>query len=160
MPQVAIFLIILLVSPTFSAHGFLGGDLPLSNNINDKNSLITIGAHTHNHPNLKILNKDEAIDDICKCTKILENLLKHKIKHFAYPYGGMDQADTREYDIIKNLNFNSAVTDRVYPIKDDNLFSLPRIGIGKNANEKEIYNHLTGFYNLAFKFCFTNTWAL
>ena len=41
MPQVAIFLIILLVSPTFSAHGFLGGDLPLSNNINDKNSLIT-----------------------------------------------------------------------------------------------------------------------
>ena len=118
----------------------------------DKNSLITIGAHTHNHTNLKILNKDEAIDDICKCTKILENLLKHKIKHFAYPYGGMDQADTREYDIIKNLNFNSAVTDRVYPIKDDNLFSLPRIGIGKNANEKEINNHLTGFYNLAFKF--------
>ena len=118
----------------------------------DKNSLITIGAHTHNHTNLKILNKDEAIDDICKCTKILENLLKHKIKHFAYPYGGVDQADTREYDIIKNLNFNSAVTARVYPIKDDNLFSLPRIGVGKNANEKEINNHLTGFYNLAFKF--------
>ena len=118
----------------------------------DKNSLITIGAHTHNHTNLKILNKDEAIDDICKCTKILENLLKHKVKHFAYPYGGVDQADTREYDIIKNLNFNSAVTDRVYPIKDHNLFSLPRIGVGRNANEKEINNHLTGFYNLAFKF--------
>jgi len=118
----------------------------------DKNSLITIGAHTHNHPNLKILNKDEAIDDICKCAKILENLLKHKIKHFAYPYGGVDQADAREYDIIKNLNFNSAVTARAYPIKDDNLFSLPRIGVGKNANEKEINNHLTGFYNLAFKF--------
>ena len=64
----------------------------------------------------------------------------------------MDQANTREYDIIKDLNFNSAVTDRVYPIKDDNLFSLPRIGVGKNANENEINNHLTGFYNLAFKF--------
>ena len=118
----------------------------------DKNSLITIGAHTHTHTNLKILNKDEAINDICKCTKILENLLDHKVKHFAYPYGGLGQADIREYDIIKNLSFSSAVTDRVYPIKDDNLFSLPRIGVGKNANEKEINNHLTGFYNLAVKF--------
>ena len=103
----------------------------------DKNSLITIGAHTHTHTNLKILNKDEAINDICKCTKILENLLDHKVKHFAYPYGGLDQADIREYDIIKNLSFSSAVTDRVYPIKEANLFSLPRIGVGKNANEKE-----------------------
>ena len=118
----------------------------------DKNSLITIGAHTHTHTNLKILNKDEAIYDICKCIKTLENLLKHKVKHFAYPYGGVDHVGHREHEIIKNLNFSSAVTDGVYPIKDGNLFSLPRIHVGKNANEKEINNHLTGFYNLAVKF--------
>ena len=120
----------------------------------DKNSLITIGAHTHTHTNLKILNKDEAIYDICKCIKTLENLLKHKVKHFAYPYGGVDHVGHREHEIIKNLNFSSAVTDGVYPIKDGNLFSLPRIHVGKNANEKEINNHLTGFYNLAFKFLY------
>ena len=50
----------------------------------DKNSLITIGAHTHNHPNLKILSEDEAIYDICKCTKILENLLNHKVNVYMY----------------------------------------------------------------------------
>jgi len=118
----------------------------------DKNSLITIGSHTHNHLNLKILDEKEITFEIKKSLEILEELLKHKIKHFSYPYGGVEEASTREYDLVKNLNISSAATSRAYPIKKLNHFSLPRIYIGNNTCEKSVINHLTGFYNLVYKF--------
>ena len=63
-----------------------------------------------------------------------------------------EHASLREYNIIKNLEFNSAVTGQVLPIKSYNLFSLPRIYVGKNTCEKTLINHLSGFYNLINKF--------
>ena len=39
------------------------------------NTLITIGAHTHDHLNLKILNEKEAISDISKSAKIIEGII-------------------------------------------------------------------------------------
>ena len=117
-----------------------------------KNPLITIGSHGHDHLNLKVLSEDEVKNEITKSLEILENLLKNKVKHYAYSFGGKDQASTREYSIIESMGFDSAVTGRVYPIKDCNLFSLPRIYVGKKTCEKTLMNHLSGFYNLASKF--------
>ena len=89
--------------------------------------------------------------EVTKSLEILENLINHKVKHFAYPFGGKDQVSTREYNIIESMNFDSAVIGSVYPIKDCNFFSLPRIYVGKNTCEKTLINHLSGFYNLASK---------
>tara|TARA_B100001123_G_C15232349_1_gene995666 strand:+ start:117 stop:1118 length:1002 start_codon:yes stop_codon:yes gene_type:complete len=118
----------------------------------DKNPLITIGSHTHNHLNLKILNDDELISEVKKSLEILEKLLGHNIKHFSYPYGGIREANTREYDLVKSLNVISAVTSRAFPIKKTDPFVLPRIYVGKNTCEKSVINHLTGFYNLVYRF--------
>ena len=118
----------------------------------DKHKLITIGSHSHNHLNFNILNTEEIKFEVNKSLKILENLLDHKIEHFCYPYGGQKQASDREYKIIEELNFSSAVTGRVYPINKSDLFSLPRIYIGKNVCDKAIMNHTSGFYNLVSKF--------
>ena len=49
------------------------------------------------------------------------------------------------------MDFDSAVIGSVYPIKDCNFFSLPRIYVGKNTCEKTPINPLSGFYNLANK---------
>ena len=117
----------------------------------EKNPLITIGSHGHNHLNLKILSDDEVKYEITKSLEILENLLNRKVKHFAYPFGGKDQVSIREYNIIEDMDFDSAVIGSVYPIKDCNFFSLPRIYVGKNVCEKTLTNHLSGFYNLASK---------
>ena len=117
----------------------------------EKNPLITIGSHGHNHLNLKILSDDEVKYEITKSLEILENLLNRKVKHFAYPFGGKDQVSIREYNIIEDMDFDSAVIGSVYPIKDCNFFSLPRIYVGKNTCEKTLINHLSGFYNLANK---------
>ena len=118
----------------------------------DNNSLITIGSHAHSHLNLKMLDKAELLTEVKTSLNILEDLLNHKIKHFSYPYGGLKETSTREYDVVKYFNMSSAVTSRVYPIKKPNLFSLPRIYVGTNTCEKSILNHLSGFYNLVHKF--------
>lgn len=118
----------------------------------NKEPLISLGSHTHNHPNLKNLKKEEKIFDIEKANQILEKLLNKKIKHFAYPYGGKNEASKNEYEVAQNLKLNSAVTTRTYPANYKRLFSLPRIYVGKNANEKVIRSHLTGFYNFISKF--------
>ena len=123
-------------------------DIRLLNN----DPLITIGSHSHNHSNLKILKMDEAISEIKNSIEILEKIINKKIKHFAYPYGGKNEANSREYEITKNLKLNSAVTTNIYPVNSNKLFSLPRIYVGKNANEKVIRSHLTGFYNFVSKF--------
>ena len=117
----------------------------------EKNPLITINSHGHNHQNLKILNDEEVKYEITKSLEVLENLIKRKVKHFAYPFGGKDQVSTREYNIIEEMNFDSAVIGSVYPIKDCSFYSLPRIYVGKNTCEKTLINHLSGFYNLASK---------
>ena len=118
----------------------------------DNHPLITIGSHGHNHLNLKILSEEEMKSDVLNSLEILEKLLNHKIKHFCYPFGGKKEASDREFKIIKNLNFDSAVTARTYPIKKYNIFSLPRIYIGKKACARTLINHLSGFYNLVKKF--------
>ena len=117
----------------------------------EKNPLITINSHGHNHQNLKILNDEEVKYEITKSLEVLENLINRKVKHFAYPFGGKDQVSAREYNIIEDMNFDSAVIGSVYPIKNCNFFSLPRIYVGKNTCEKTLINHLSGFYNLASK---------
>ena len=117
----------------------------------EKNPLITINSHGHNHQNLKILSDDEVKYEVIKSLEVLENLINRKVKHFAYPFGGKDQVSTREYNVIEDMNFDSAVIGSVYPIKDCNFFSLPRIYVGKNTCEKTLINHLSGFYNLASK---------
>ena len=118
----------------------------------DEHPLITIGSHGHNHLNLKILNENEVNYEVSKSLEILEDLLKHKISHFCYPYGKKKQAWHREYNIIKKLNFDTAVTGIAYPLRNSNFYSLPRIYVGNNTCEKTLIRHLSGFYNLANKF--------
>ena len=84
--------------------------------------------------------------------KILKKLLGHNVVHFSYPYGDTDQASIREYNTIREFKFRSEVTARVYPIKNYNLFALPRIYVGEKTCDKTLINHLGGFYNLTRKF--------
>ena len=122
----------------------------------DKNPLITIGSHSHNHLNFKILKTQDLLFEVKQSIEILEKLVNHKIKHFAYPYGGANEASEREYDLLKSFNLLSAVTSISHPIKKINLFALPRIYVGANTCEKSLINHISGFYNFLYKFFLKN----
>ena len=95
----------------------------------NKNYLITIGAHTHNHISLTCLNNKDSILELKKSKKILENLLKKKVYHFAYPYGSKKDATLRESNLVKKVKFKSAVTTQIQFHKIKNKFLIPRLHI-------------------------------
>ena len=110
------------------------------------NPLITIGAHSHNHLSLKNLKKDDCIEEIKMSKQILEDLLNHKINHFSYPYGTLNDAGEREFEIVKKLGFKSAVTTSVGNITKKKLFNLPRIHINERTNIKILKIKLSIYY--------------
>ncbi|EHR42210.1 polysaccharide deacetylase family protein [Alishewanella jeotgali] len=71
---------------------------------------ITIGAHTVNHPILKVLPEHEQLAEIQKSKQQLETWLKQPVLHFAYPNGveGVDFDDVT-VKLVQNAGFSSAV---------------------------------------------------
>ena len=110
------------------------------------NPLITIGAHTHNHLSLKNLNREECVNEIQTSKRILENLTTLKINHFSYPYGTKSDVGEREYKIVKELGFKSAVTTSVGRLSGKKLFNLPRIHINQKTSEKVLKLKLSVYY--------------
>ena len=110
------------------------------------NPLITIGAHTHNHLSLKNLKKNDCIKEIKISKQILEDLISRKINHFSYPYGTKNDAGKREFEIVKELGFRSAVTTSVGKLSKKKLYNLPRIYINQKTNEKILKLKLSIYY--------------
>ena len=117
-----------------------------------KSNLITIGAHTHTHPNLKILSDDKCVKEIKSSKEFLEKILKKKVNHFAYPYGAEGFFSFREQDIVKNLGFSTAVTTLTGQLIEKYSFSLPRIGLNDSHTNNDIQDKLSGWDNLIKKF--------
>ena len=47
----------------------------------DKHPLVTIGSHTHSHPNLRQLSKQDAFSEMSSSKAILEEKLNHSVDH-------------------------------------------------------------------------------
>jgi len=104
----------------------------------DSEPLITIGAHTHSHCNLSTLSLSEAEFEINKSILLLEKNLGHKIYHFSFPYGKVDEACVREYEIGKKFGFRTAVTTIFSALnQNSNLHCLPRSLV---REEDDVFN--------------------
>lgn len=57
----------------------------------DKEPLCTFGGHTYSHPFLGKLNKNEQFNEINKCKEWIEDLLKHEIEDYSYPFGSYNE---------------------------------------------------------------------
>lgn len=98
----------------------------------DRHPLITIGAHTQNHPMLPHLDKSELLAELSESKASLEKHLGHQISHLAYPFGGAHQVGKREFEVASKCGFVSAVTTRhshLYEQHHEYLHSLPRISV-------------------------------
>ena len=71
---------------------------------------VTIGAHTINHPILKVLPEEQQQQEISRSKQQLEEWLGQSVQHFAYPNGvqGVDFDDTTTEIVIRS-GFASAV---------------------------------------------------
>ena len=112
----------------------------------DRDPLVSIGAHTHTHPNLSVLSEEAARTEILRGKQILEDRLGHPIKHFAYPYGTKNQVGDREIRLTQECGFTTAVTTRCDVINENpNLFSLPRYEILRRYSMSQLSVKLSGW---------------
>ena len=110
--------------------------------------LVTIGAHTVNHRNLKRLSEADARHEIGDVRRILAEKLGEEPRHFAYPYGYASAVGCREVGFARDAGYVSAVTTRHGVLRAEHagfLHALPRISInGRYQSVAHIRTMLTG----------------
>ena len=94
--------------------------------------LVTIGAHTVNHPMLAKLPADAARAEMDLSRSVIEAALSRRPQHFAYPFGDATTAGPREFAAAAALGFKTAVTTQpgvIFATHRDRLTALPRISL-------------------------------
>lgn len=110
--------------------------------------LVTIGAHTIHHSNLKRLSETEARREIGDVRGVLQAQLSEIPGHFAYPYGYAGAAGRREVGFVREAGYASAVTTRHGVLRAEHagfLHALPRISInGRYQSLAHVRTMLSG----------------
>lgn len=115
--------------------------------------LITIGGHTVNHLSLKAQSNSAAIEEI-KANKLeIEDNIHQKINHFVYPYGSLNDAGNREYEILKNVGYKTGFLNHpgnvFYPNQDLDFFKIPRMGLSDETPLERIENICNGIFHFS-----------
>lgn len=111
-------------------------------------ALVTIGAHTVHHYNLKRLPEAVARHEMTEVISRLEQELGHAPRHLAYPYGYPGAVGSREVGLAKEAGYLSAVTTRHGVLRAEHaghLLALPRISInGRYQQVAHVRTMLSG----------------
>ena len=110
-----------------------------------KQKLITIGSHSHSHYNFSQLTQEQALSELKISKSILEKIIKKKILHFSYPYGGYENINFRHTKLLKNLGYLSAVTTIRKKLYQLNQFELPRVFVNNDNYLFRLKLKLLGF---------------
>lgn len=102
----------------------------------DESGLVTVGAHTMNHPILN--NEDDASSryEIERSVSGVAELLGHDIKYFAYPNGiyKLDFTE-REESYLTDCGIQLAFTTEAKNLSlNDSITRVPRIGVSNAEN--------------------------
>lgn len=122
-----------------------------------EDGLVTIGAHTITHRPLNKLSEAEAKQEIEQSRKLIEEKIDKKVKHFAYPFGGIDTCGEREFSLVKQAGFKTATTLRqgnIFSRYKDYMERIPRIPLGEKSDLErlmQISNGIHHFGNNYFK---------
>lgn len=110
--------------------------------------LVSIGAHTVNHYNLKRLPEEKARREMTDVVTLLRSELGEAPRHLAYPYGYESAVGRREVTLAEEAGYASAVTTRhgvLHPGHADHLLALPRISVnGRYQRVAHIRTMLSG----------------
>ncbi len=97
--------------------------------------LVTIGAHTVNHPILLRLPKEAARSEMDLSRSVIEAALGVRPAHLSYPFGDRAASAAREFEIAAELGFKTAVTARpgvLFAAHGQCMTALPRIPVDGN----------------------------
>ena len=97
-----------------------------------RHPLLTIGAHTVNHPVLANCRAPEALVEMARSRAAIEDRIDKPVRHFSYPNGAQGHAGPREFSMAKALGFASATTTRpglIYQAHEQWPTALPRVSL-------------------------------
>lgn len=94
-----------------------------------KSNLVTIGAHTLNHPKLDLLSYKEQEKEILGSKYFLEDLLNRNINIFASPYGRYNNITLK---ILEENNFKLSFTTKPGIMSIKSRFEINRIPVMKS----------------------------
>lgn len=98
----------------------------------NQHPLVTLGAHTKSHFALGLLDREQAKQEIVSGLEMMSDQLGQAPTHFAYPYGDDTSAGLRDFELVGELNFKTAVTTRkgvLYENHKNHLTALPRVSL-------------------------------
>jgi peptidoglycan/xylan/chitin deacetylase (PgdA/CDA1 family) len=73
---------------------------------------LSVGAHTMSHPHLSALNPNRQRDEILGSKRLLEEILGHEVRAFAYPFGAFSDYSDETVSLVREAGFSLAVTNR------------------------------------------------
>jgi peptidoglycan/xylan/chitin deacetylase (PgdA/CDA1 family) len=110
--------------------------------------LVSIGAHSVNHYNLRRLPEERARHEMTDAVTLLRSELGEAPRHMAYPYGYAGAVGNREVELAKAAGYASAVTTRHGVLRAEHaehLHALPRISVnGRYQRVAHIRTMLSG----------------
>ena len=113
-----------------------------------QSSLLTIGAHTVNHPSLKNLRERDQRYEIVQSIKALELLFKKEVTVFSYPFGTKNDYDGLTINICKEENIKKAAANipGIWSFRCD-PYQIPR-NIVRDWNLNEFIQKIDSFWRL------------
>ena len=72
------------------------------------NPLVSIGAHTVDHPSLGALCVEEQRREILESKRVIEETIGKAVSLFAYPFGGIGNYTAETIEILENAGFQKA----------------------------------------------------
>lgn len=113
-----------------------------------RHRLVTVGAHTVHHYNLRRLPDDIAAREIADAADIIELELGARPAHMAFPYGYEAAVGVREVAIAAQAGFVTATTTRHGLLSNEHrnaLLALPRISLnGRYQSTSHLMTMLSG----------------
>lgn len=109
--------------------------------------LVSIGAHTMNHLSLATLSETDLNAEMEQSKLELENKIGKPVEHFAYPYGGFEDAHIREYNTARSIGFKTAVLNHpgnVFPEHRNATMAIPRYPLGNETKREKLHNIFNG----------------
>ena len=91
---------------------------------------IMVGAHTHHHPIMFFLDRQDQEREIAVSLEMIAQNLQRKVTLFSYPEGGSESFGSETLELLKTLGISAAFTTHNGVNRGtENPFLLKRIGI-------------------------------
>lgn len=96
-----------------------------------------IGAHTVNHPSLGSLSLEDQRYEIAKSKQVIEHAINQRVKHFAYPFGGINSYSAETINILQEEGYDMAFsTTYKRKLKRQSPFEIPRVCINECTHQE------------------------